>query len=219
MTLDFIEILPSVPFILQGALVTIQYTVLSVFFGFILGAILTLMKLASWRVLKGFAISYTSLFRGTPLLVQLTLIYYALPHLIGYKITAFEAGVLTFSLNSGAYVSEIIRGGVLSVDRGQMEAALSLGLSYPLIMKDIILPQAIKNILPSLINETINLLKESALVSVIGESDLLRRATLVAAEKYTYFEPLLIAAAMYYVLVMALTGVANYLERRLALSD
>src|SRR3546814_5735437 len=107
----------------------------------------------------------------------------------------------------------------MAVDKGQMEAALSLGISYPLAMKDIIFPQAIKNILPALVNETINMLKESALVSVIGESDLLRRANIVAAEKYLFFEPLLVAGAMYYVLVMILSWFAKHLEIRLARSD
>jgi ABC-type amino acid transport system permease subunit len=133
--------------------------------------------------------------------------------------TAFEAGVLAFSLNSGAYVSEHIRAGILSVDRGQFEAAASLGISYFSTMKDIILPQAIKNILPSLVNESIDLLKESALVSTIGEMDLLRRANVVAAEKYIYFEPLLMVAAVYYVMVMVLSHFAKVLEIRLRRSD
>jgi His/Glu/Gln/Arg/opine family amino acid ABC transporter permease subunit len=219
MTLDFERIAPSIPFILQGALVTLEYAGLSIFFGFFLGLLLTLMKLSGIKAVNWFADAYTSVFRGTPLLVQLYLIYQGVPELTGYNITAFEAGILTFSLNSGAYVSEIIRAGVMAVDKGQMEAALSLGVSYPLAMKDIIFPQAIKNILPALVNETINMLKESALVSVIGESDLLRRANIVAAEKYLYFEPLLIAGAMYYVLVLILSWVAKHLEIRLARSD
>ncbi|MBL0942013.1 MAG: amino acid ABC transporter permease [Alphaproteobacteria bacterium] len=219
MTLDFGRIVPSIPFILQGALVTLKYAGLSIFFGFFLGLLLTLMKLSGLKAMKWFADAYTSVFRGTPLLVQLYLIYQGIPELTGYSITAFEAGILTFSLNSGAYVSEIIRAGVQAVDKGQMEAALSLGVSYPLAMKDIIFPQAVKNILPALVNETINMLKESALISVIGESDLLRRANIIAAEKYLYFEPLLIAGAMYYVLVLILSWIAKHLEIRLARSD
>lgn len=219
MMLDFERILPSIPFILQGTFVTLEYAGLSIFFGFILGFLLTLMKLSSIKPLKWFAGAYTSVFRGTPLLVQLYLIYQGVPELTGYRITAFEAGILTFSLNSGAYVSEIIRGGVMAIDKGQLEAALSLGVSYPLAMRDIVFPQAIKNILPSLVNETIDMLKESALVSVIGEMDLLRRANIVAANTYLFFEPLLVAGAMYYILVMILTWFAKHLEIRLRRSD
>jgi His/Glu/Gln/Arg/opine family amino acid ABC transporter permease subunit len=219
MTLDFARIVPSIPFILQGALITLEYAGLSIFFGFFLGLLLTLMKLSGIKAVKWIAEAYTSVFRGTPLLVQLYLIYQGIPEITGYNITAFEAGIITFSLNSGAYVSEIIRAGVMAVDKGQMEAALSLGVSYYLTMRDIIFPQAIKNILPALVNETINMLKESALVSVIGEGDLLRRANIVAAEKYLYFEPLLVAGAMYYILVLILSWVAKHLEIRLARSD
>jgi His/Glu/Gln/Arg/opine family amino acid ABC transporter permease subunit len=219
MMLDFLKILPSVPFILEGVLVTLQYTLLSLFLGFLWGGALGLMKVSHYRFLDIFARIYTSIFRGTPLLVQLSLAYYAIPQLTGYQMTAFEAGVLAFSLNSGAYVSEHIRTGILSVDRGQFEAAASLGISYFSTMKDIILPQAIKNILPSLVNESIDLLKESALVSTIGEMDLLRRANVVAAEKYIYFEPLLMVAAVYYVMVMVLSHFAKVLEIRLRRSD
>jgi len=219
MMLDLERIIPSIPYILKGTFITLEYAGFSLFFGFIMGLILTLMKLSSLKMLKGFADIYTSVFRGTPLLVQLYLFYQGIPELTGYRISAFEAGILTFSLNSGAYVSEIIRGGVKGIDKGQLEAALSLGVSYPQALKDIIFPQAIKNILPALVNESIDMLKESALISVFGESDLLRRANIVAAEKYLFFEPLLVAGAMYYLLVMILSWFAKRLEVRLARSD
>ena len=152
-----------------------------------------------------FANAYTFIFRGTPLLLQIAIVYYATPQITGYDIPALLAGVITFTLNSGAYISETIRGGILAVDKGQREAALSLGIPYRLMMSDIILPQAIKNILPALINESIALLKDSALVSTIGVADLLRRAQIVGAEKYIYFEPLIFAGVIYYLLVMSLT--------------
>ena len=184
MILHFKTIIPSLPFLLEGALITLKYTFLSVFFGFILGTLLSTMKVSTSIVLQRIAQVYTSIFRGTPLLVQLSLVYFGTPQLTGYKITAFESGVITFSLNSAAYISEIIRAGILSVDKGQFEAAKALGIPYHLVMKDIILPQAIRNILPALINETIDLLKESSILSVIGEMDLLRRANVIAAERY-----------------------------------
>lgn len=215
MYLDFEQIWPSLPYILEGIPVTLAYTGVSLGLGFVWGTLLAFCKVSHMTPLKWFADFYTSIFRGTPLLLQLSLIYFASPQLIGYKISIWEAGILTFTLNSGAYISEHIRAGINSVDKGQMEAALSLGLSYPLIMKDIILPQAIRNILPSLVNEAIDLLKESALISVIGGADILRRAKIVGEEKYLFFEPLLIAGLLYYILVMILTGATRLLEKKL----
>lgn len=205
----------SIPFIAQGILVTLQFTLISAFFGFLWGIVLALFKISSIKPLNWFAKAYTSVFRGTPLLLQIALVYYATPQLTGYDIPALLAGVITFALNSGAYISETIRGGILAVDKGQREAALSLGVPYQPMMKDIILPQAVKNILPSLVNESIALLKDSSLVSTIGVVDVLRRAQIVGAEKYIYFEPLLVAGLIYYVLVMLLTWGGSKLERRL----
>lgn len=219
MSFNFDAIWPSMPFLLGGALVTLQYTFASLFFGLILGTVLSLVKISSIRPLGWFAAAYTSLFRGTPLLVQLFIFYFATPQLTGYDITAFQAGLLTLSLNSAAYISEIIRAGIEAVDKGQFEAAISLGVPYRKVMKDIILPQAIKNILPALVNEMVDLIKESSLVSVIGEMDLLRRANLISAEKYIYFEPLLVIAFVYYMLVMIFTKFAKLLEIRMKRSD
>lgn len=215
----FSAVIESFPYIFEGIFVTLKYTLLSILFGFLIGSILSLMKLSSYKALKILSNFYTSIFRGTPLLVQLSLIYFALPQLIGYQITAFEAGVLAFSFNSGAYVSEIIRAGIQAVDKGQFEAAAALGITPKFMMRDIVFPQAIKNILPALVNEFVNLLKESALISVIGEADLLRRANIVAAEKYIYFEPLVAVGAIYYVLVILFSKLATVLEKRLNKSD
>jgi His/Glu/Gln/Arg/opine family amino acid ABC transporter permease subunit len=218
MLLDFERILPSIPYILGGIQVTLAYTFVSVCLGFLWGTLLALCKVSHIKALKWFAAFYTSIFRGTPLLLQLILVYHATPQLTGYTISIWEAGILTFTLNSGAYISEIIRSGINSIDKGQKEAALSLGVPYSLMMKDIILPQAIRNILPSLVNEAIDLLKESALISVLGGADILRRASIVASEKYLYFEPLIVAGCIYYVLVMILTFGAQRLEKRLKTS-
>lgn len=215
MTLHFSAIWPQMGFILGGVVVTLQYTVLSVIFGFFLGTLLALMRLSKLRFLSFFSRCYVSIFRGTPLIVQLSLIYFATPQLTGYRIGAMEAGILAFSLNSGAYVSEIMGAGIKSVDRGQFEAASSLGISYILCMRDIILPQALKTILPALVNEMINLLKESAIISMIGEMDLLRRATIVSSTTYVYFEPLLVVAVIYYILVTLLSYLAGLLEKRM----
>jgi polar amino acid transport system substrate-binding protein len=193
--------------------------VLSVFLGLIWGTLLSLLKISGIKPLGWLANAYTSVFRGTPLLLQLALVYYATPQLTGYDIPALQAGVLTFTLNSGAYMSETIRGGIQAVDKGQSEAAMSMGVPYALMMWDIILPQALKNILPALVNETIGLLKDSALVSTLGVVEILRSAQIVGANKYIYFEPLLFAGLIYYVLVMGLTRGASTLERRLRRSE
>ncbi|WP_414562439.1 MULTISPECIES: ABC transporter permease subunit [unclassified Anabaena] len=219
LNLDFRRILPDIPFILQGIPLTLLFTLLSVFLGLIWGTVLSLLKITGIKVLTWIANVYTSVFRGTPLLLQLALVYYATPQLTGYDISALEAGVLTFTLNSGAYMSETIRGGIQAVDKGQSEAVMSMGVSYWLMMWDIILPQALKNILPALVNETIGLLKDSALVSTIGVVEILRSAQIVGANRYIYFEPLLFAGLIYYVLVMGMTFGASSLERRLRRSE
>src|SRR5690625_3824816 len=219
MNLDFSQIVPYIPFILKGIGVTLQFVSVSILIGFIIGTLLALCKITNNRVLKGFANGYTSIFRGTPLILQLMIIYFAVPQLFAYDITPYLSAVLAFGLNSSAYVSEIIRAGILAVDRGQTEAAQALGVPYREMMLHIILPQAIKNILPALINEFITLTKESAIVSVIGYLDLMRRAQIVGADIYRNFEPLLFAGLIYWVMVYILTQVGKLVERRLRRGD
>lgn len=209
----------NILYIAGGIIVTLQYTLISVALGFILGALLALCKISHIKALNSLSSAYVSIFRGTPLLIQLSLIYFAIPTLTGYQMSVFVAGIIAFSLNSAAYVSEIIRAGIGSIDKGQFEAAKALGIPYASMMKDIILPQALKNILPALVNEAVNLLKESAIISVIGGADLMRRAQTVAAEQYSYFGPLLIASAFYYLLVMLFSYFAKILEKRLHAHD
>lgn len=215
MTLHFDAIWSSLPFILAGVGVTLKFTLVSLACGLPLGILLALCKISSQALLRWIAEAYTSVFRGTPLLVQLFIFYFATPQLTGYAISTFEAGVLTFSLNSAAYSSEIIRAGIQGIDRGQWDAAYVLGLPYSQTLRTIILPQAIRNILPALVNEIIDLLKESALISTLGEADLLRRSQIVASEKYLFFEPLLIAAVGYYMMVMVISLLAKILERKM----
>lgn len=217
--IPFASIAPNIPYIIDGVLQTLKFTAISAVLGFIWGTVLALFKISTIKPLLWFATAYTSIFRGTPLLLQIALVYYATPQLTGYNIPPLLAGVITFTLNSGAYISETIRAGILAVDKGQREAALSLGVPYQPMMSDIILPQALKNILPALVNESIALLKDSALVSTIGVADLLRRAQIVGAEKYIYFEPLLFAGVIYYLMVMTLTWGGYVLERRLQRSS
>ncbi len=213
------EWLSSIKYISGGIIVTLEYTLISVALGLILGSLLALSKLSHNKFLQIFASSYVSIFRGTPLLIQLSLVYFAIPTLIHYKMSVFEAGIIAFSLNSAAYVCEIIRAGIESIDKGQFEASKALGIPYTAMMKDIIFPQAIKNILPALVNEVINLLKETAIISIIGGADLMARAQIVVAEKYSYFIPLFIASIYYYILVEILSYFAKILERKLKTND
>lgn len=206
-------------YMLEGIYVTLLFTLVSALFGFVWGAILSLFKISHVRPLQWFATAYTSIFRGTPLLLQLFLIYFATPQLLDYTISPLLAAGLAFGLNSAAYLSETIRAGIMAVDRGQREAAMALGIPYRTMMISIIFPQAVKNILPALVNECVALLKESSLVSVIGVADLMRRATVVQANTYRAFEALLFVGVIYYVLVLILTSFARILERRLRRSD
>ncbi|CAM3798108.1 amino acid ABC transporter permease [Mesobacillus zeae] len=219
MNLDFTAIVPSMPYILQGIKVTLQIVLVAGMLGFFLGILLSLFKISRLKPLGWFADLYTSIFRGTPLILQLMLIYYGSPQIIGYQIEPYTAAVLSFALNSGAYISEIIRAGILAVDKGQQEAAMALGVPYPRMMRDIIMPQALKNILPALMNEFITLTKESAIVSMIAVSDVMRRAYIVGGDKYRFFEPLIFAGLIYYCLVMALTLIGKAIERRMRQSD
>ena len=217
--LNFSALAPYLVLLGRGVLLTLEFTLLSTIFGFIWGSLLSLIKISKLKPLALFGRAYTSVFRGTPLLVQLMLIYFATPQLTGFKITPLQAGVLTFGLNSAAYISESIRGGILSVDKGQWEAAMSLGVPRVRMLMDIIFPQALKSILPSLINESIALLKDSSMVSVIAVADTMRWATLVQAKTFRAFESFIVAAVIYYVLVMMLTAIGNRIERRSRVSD
>lgn len=217
--LKFEALAPYLSMLGNGVLLTLEFTLLSTVLGFIWGTALSLIKISRFKPLQWFARAYTSVFRGTPLLVQLMLIYYATPQLFSYKITALQAGVLTFGLNSAAYISESIRGGILSVDKGQWEAALSLGVPRYKMLVDIIFPQALKSILPSLINESIALLKDSSMVSIIGVADTMRWASLVQAKTFRAFESYIVAALIYYAMVMMLSAIGNRIERRSRASD
>ncbi|NEU30774.1 amino acid ABC transporter permease [bacterium LRH843] len=212
--LDFSQIVPHIPFLLEGIKVTLQFVSVSLVLGLVLGIILAIFKIGRIGLLRFVAHAYTSVFRGTPLILQLSIIYFGLPQ-FNVDISAYLAGVLAFGLNSAAYVSEIIRAGIQAVDKGQTEAAAALGVPERPMLLNIILPQAFRNILPALFNEFINLTKESAIVSIIGVMDLMRRAQIVNAQIFKYFEALLFVGLIYYLLVMVLTIIGRMIERRL----
>ncbi|MEK3937623.1 amino acid ABC transporter permease [Sporosarcina sp. FSL W7-1349] len=219
MSLDFTQITSSIPYILQGIGVTLKIVGVAALIGFFLGTLLAICKIGKVKVLTWLADIYTSIFRGTPLILQLLIIYYGVPQLLGIQVEAYIAAILAFGLNSGAYISEIIRAGILAVDRGQQEASMALGIPYSKMMKDIILPQAVKNILPALVNEFITLTKESAIVTVIGIMDIMRRSYIVGGNTYRYFESLLFAGFVYYIMVVVLTMLGKLIEKRMSRSD
>ena len=217
--LDFSAVVPSIPYIAKGIGVTLQIVVGATILGLILGILLALCKIGKITVLRLLADFYTSIFRGTPLVLQLMIIYYAIPQLFDITVDPMPAAIIAFGLNSGAYISEIIRGGINAVDKGQLEASLALGIPYSKMMKDIILPQAMQNIMPSLMNEFITLTKESAIVTVIGALDIMRRAYVVGGSSYRYLEALMIAGVMYYILTLILSFLGKKLEKRMSRSD
>ncbi len=217
--LQFGRILPYKKVFLNGLSNTLKITAISLIGGTVLGVLLSIAKVSNIRILKLFAQFYTSIFRGTPLMVQLFLVYFATPQLTGYDIPPFIAAVVSFSLNSGAYISEILRGGIESIDSGQVEASLALGVGRRDTMFDIVIPQALRSVLPALVNEAIALLKDSSLVSTIGMLDMMRASQTAMNATYLAFEPFLVVAVMYYILVMFLNFVAKELERRLKKSD
>lgn len=219
MNLDFTAVLPSFPYILKGVWVTLQIAFFAGIFGFVFGIILSLFKISNIKILNWIADLYTSIFRGTPLVLQLMIIYFGSPQVLGYQIEPINAAVLSFGLNSTAYISEIIRGGIQGVDKGQSEAAMALGVPYRPMMLNIVFPQALKNILPSLMNEFITLTKESAIVTTIGVMDIMRRAYQVGSDQFRFIEPLILAGIIYYVLVMLLTLLGKAVERRMRKSD
>jgi polar amino acid transport system permease protein len=206
-------------FFVDGTAITLLLSFFGVTFGAVLGVLFALMKLSKNRLLKGFSSSYIEIIRGTPLLVQLYIVYYGIPRLIGIDFEDLTLGIIAISLNSAAYVAEIIRAGILSIDKGQMEAARSLGMSHKQSMTNIIIPQAFKNILPALGNEFIVLIKESAIVSIIGIHDLMYNTDTVRGNTFRPFTPLIVAAVIYFVITFTLSKLLGLLERRLRAGD
>jgi polar amino acid transport system permease protein len=179
--------------------------------GMFLGTILAVLRYKGFT--RALINRFISVMRGTPLILQLSFVYFALPTLIGFKANILVAGILTFGLNSSAYIAEILRSGIENLPKGQFEAAKTLQIPNFYLWKDIILPQVIKNILPALVNEMIALLKETALISTIGGMDLMRKAQSLAAEQFTYFLPLCIAGCYYYGLVILIEQLGKKIEQ------
>ncbi len=204
---------------LKGTEITIVLAFFAVLFGTLLGLTLTLLRRSKIKPISYIATAYVEFVRGTPLLVQIYIIYIGLPKLIGVDMPDMTVGAIALALNSGAYISEIIRAGIDAVDKGQMEAARSLGMSQRLAMFEIIIPQAFKNILPALGNEFVSVIKESSMVSVIGVAELMYNAGIVRGNTALGLEPIIVAAVVYFILTFTMTRVLGYVERRLKASD
>lgn len=221
MSLDFSFLSDYYHYFIDGTVTTITISFFTVILGSFLGAIVCLIRISPIKIFKLLATAFIEIIRGTPLLVQLLIVYNGFP-MIGIKLPTFGsipgefvAAIFALVLNSSAYIAEILRSGIQAVDAGQMEASRSLGLSYSKTMMFVILPQAVKNALPSIANEFIVLIKESSIVSFIGISDIMYSANTVVGTTYKAFEPLLIAATIYFVLTFSLSKLLGLFEKKL----
>jgi len=210
--------------VVEGLDNTLRIAVLGLVIGTFIGTLIAAVrvmpkyKLAP-RILDKVCTVYVGFFRGTPIVVQLLLFYYVLLPLMGVRIDSLTVAVLVFGLNSGAYISEIMRGGILSVDPGQMEGGRAMGLSFSAAMVKIVIPQAIKNILPTMGNEFITLVKETSVVSFVGALDLYKAFSSIGASNYEWMIPFLVMALIYVVIVLLITLGIKLMERRLRRSD
>lgn len=220
MGLDFQVILDFLPLFLKGIQTTLLLSFLTLIFGLALGVPIAFMRLGKNKVLRQLLKVYVDVIRGTPLLLQLYIFAYAIPLTFSsISLTPFQAGIIALGLNSSAYVSEIIRSGIQAVEKGQAEGGLSLGLSSIQVFRKIVLPQAIKNVLPALGNEFITIVKESSIVSIVGIVDIMRVADQIKAATFRVFEALIIAGILYYLITKTLAILISKLESRLAIND
>jgi His/Glu/Gln/Arg/opine family amino acid ABC transporter permease subunit len=201
----------------NGLKVSLEVTLFAAIIGVIIGLLVAIAKLVNNKVLNNLASAYIEIIRGTPAVVQLVIIYYAI--LGSSSLPKILVASVAFGINSGAYVAELIRAGILAVDKGQMEAARSLGLSYVQAMGYVIVPQAVKNILPALVNEFIVLLKETAIAGYIALDDLTRAGTIIRGRTFDAYTPFILVALIYLYITSILTAFMGGLERRLRQSD
>ena len=210
--------------VVEGLQNTLLIAVCGLIIGILIGTVIATVRVLPKykvlpRVLNGICSFYVALFRGTPMVVQLLVFYYVLLPIIGWNITGVQVSMLVFGLNSGAYISEIMRSGIQSVDSGQMEAGRAVGLSFGASMTKIVIPQAVKNILPTLGNEFITLVKETSVVSFVAAADLYVAFNYIGANSYDFMVPYLVMAVIYIVLVLLISLLVRLLERSLRKSD
>jgi polar amino acid transport system permease protein len=216
---DFYTVLQSFDLFALGLWTTFLYTVGSISLGILIGLLVCFARFSSSALLRTLARSYQEIFRCTPLLVQIMWAYYALPLLTGYSISNTMAGLLTLSFYVGSFYSEIFRGGINAVDKGQTEAALATGLSKFQVMRHVVLPQSIKKMLPAFINQSIIQVKNTSLLYVISVAELTYMTSVVNSETYRPMESYSIAAIMYFIMIFPLTKIADRVEKNLSRSD
>ena len=210
--------------VLEGLKNTLLIAVIGLIIGILIGTLIATVRVIPKykllpQILNGFCSFSVSLFRGTPIVVQLLVFYYVLLPLMGIRITPVQVSILVFGLNSGAYISETMRSGIMSVDSGQMEAGRAMGLSFGTTMMKIVIPQAVKNILPTLGNEFIALIKETSVVSFVGAADLYVAFSYIGSNSYEFMVPYLVMAVIYIILVLIISAGIKIMERSLRKSD
>jgi glutamine transport system permease protein len=212
MTYDLEVVKRYLPFLLNGVGVTFRFTVVAFLLGAVIGLLVALGRIQRNPFLRLPCVWYTDFIRGTPLLAQIYLIHFGLPQVLGYKPVGWLDAMIALTINSGAYIAEIWRGAIQSIDQGQMEAARSLGMNYAQAMSHVILPQAFKRAIPPLGNEFIALLKESCLVSVIGLEDLMMRANMMSGRSFRPFEAYFTVAIIYLIMTLTFSRLVTRLE-------
>jgi polar amino acid transport system permease protein len=213
---SFAQVLQYWPFLLSGVVLTIQVSLIAMLGGIAIGLVVALIRIARVPVASWVVSLYVDFFRATPVLAQLIWFYYALPIITGYSLTAFTAGAIGLSLYAGSFLSEIFRAGILSVERGQTEAALALGMNRVQTMRRVILPQATVRMLPPIGSSLITLVKDSALLSIISVPELMRQSEALASITFRRMEVLTVAAMIYFALTYPLSRGVDYLHRRFA---
>ena len=224
MNLDFSFIVEYMPYYFEGIKYTLLISFVAVLFGAVFGSLLFYMKSSNfhiWKIkpLKIIAVAYIEIIRGTPMILQIFIVYAGAEPFFGMDLSALQAAFVAIALNSAAYVSEIVRAGIDAVDKGQMEAARSLGMKKSTAMMLIVVPQAVRNILPAIGNEFVAVIKESSMASVVGVGELMYAAKIVQGSTYRSLEPLIVAAGFYFILTFTLGRVISLIERRMNVSD
>ena len=218
--MDFTRVLAdATPLLLMGLKVTVLISLISIALGIVIGLIMCLFGTAKNRILRAISAVYIWVVRGTPMIVQAFIVYFGLPQIIsmfspGFRLSAFTAGVITLSLNAGAYLAEIFRGGISAVSKGQIEAARSLGLSSGKTFRKVVLPQAIKIAIPSMVNQFIITIKDTSILSVIGLADIVNKAKIYVGSTYLFFETYVLVAVYYLIIISILMILSKYVEKK-----
>ena len=210
-------IVSALPYLLQGLQVTLYIFIFAIILGFLIGLVVAMLRLAPFKILNWIAKIYVDAIRGTPFIVQLFFIYFGINSLQFISLNNTTAGIITVAINAGAYFAEIIRAGIQSIDKGQTEAARSIGFTSAQTMRFIILPQAFRRMLPTITNQSIISLKDTSLLSIIGIADLTQQGQIQASATFEAFKIWLIVGVVYFIVIYLLTLLANFIERRVQL--